>query len=604
MLETLNQIDADTALSGAADISQEEQAEVQKIMRKYRQFKRYRDRFSKHWMDYYKLYRGVQWPNARPSWKSSEVVNMIWQTIQAQAPLQTDARPKFVFLPQNPNDMAFAEILELISDADWDKHNWMANVLEVVLDGYVLGTGMSEVGFDSDMSNGLGEIVYRSIEPFYCYPDPSSNDVNDTRSECFFYAHPVPTDRLKQLYPDRADSIKADVKDWLTSAKTSIREQEVTHYNADVDLPEHQWGGTNEKSDDIPMTLVIEMYSKPKDVQEDATQDEQGNKIYTVKRKYPRGRHCVIANGMYLKNDELPYKDGLIPFSKYVNYADPRSFWGISECEQLASPQKVFNKILSYTLDVLLYTSNPIWIVDNSSDVDTDKINNMPGLIIEKAQGSEVRREPGGQLNPGFIQVLDRLVEWFNTTAGQSDFSQGQAPGGVTAASAIEQLISASRTRIRQKMRNLDVYLKTVGEQYRNRVLEFYTVPRVYRITEKDGSMYFMKFAVESEQDADGNESQHAVTQRMDIMDNQVVEGEIQKIMLNGELDIRVHSGSDLPFEASDKERKALALFDRQIIDGEEVLDQMQYPNKEKILARMQEMQQQAQAQAAQQPQQ
>ena len=598
-----NQIDGNGS-AVSADISQEEQLEVANILKKFRQFKLHRDKYSKHWMDYYKLYRGVHWSKQRPSWKSSEVVNMIWQAVQSQAPLQTDARPKPVFIPQEPNDMEFAEILELVSDADWDKHNWMASVLEVILDGYVLGTGESEMQFDGEANNGMGEIVYRSIEPFYFYPDPACNDVNDPKAKACFYAYPLETDELKRKYPDRAHLIKADVKDWLTQAKTSIREKEITHYNSDVDLPEHQWGNNEKGTNEIPMTLVIEYYGKPTDVIQDVEQDEQGKKTYKVSKKFPNGRHCVIANGIYLKNDALPYADNLFPFQKYTNYVDPRNFYGISECEQLESPQMVFNKILSYTLDVLLYCSNPTWLVDTSSDVDTDKLNNQPGLIIEKAPGSEVRREEGAQLNPGFLQVLDRLKEWFNQTAGQSEFSEGSAPGGVTAASAIEQLISASRTRIRQKQRNLDVYLKCVGKQYLNRVLQFYSVPRIYRITEKDGSNYFLKFAIEDQPDDQGNMRKSAVTQRIDYDEGnkRTVDGEVKRIIINGDLDIRVHSGSDLPFEASDKERKALALFDRQIIDAEEVLDQLQYPNKEKILARIQQMQQQA-AQAAQQQQ-
>jgi hypothetical protein len=605
-LETTTSVDGAVSnqLEGSgisADVPPEEQQEIRKILRKFRQFKKHRDRFSKHWIDYYKLYRGVQWSKLRPTWKSSEVVNMIWQAIQSQAPLQTDVRPRFVFLPQDPSDFAFAEILEKVSDSDWDKQNWMANVLEVILDGYILGTGVSEMQWDGEQSDGLGEIVYRSIEPFYFYPDPACNDVNDSRSHAAFYAYPMATDELKRKYPDRAHLIKPDVKDWLTHAKTSIRDREITYFNSDVDLPEHSWSNDASSSYDIPMTLVIEYFGKPQDVTQDAEAGEDGKTVYKVRKAHPNGRHCIIANGVFLKNDTLPYADNLLPFSKYCNYVDPRQFWGISEIEQLESPQRVFNKILSYTLDVLLYCSNPTWLVDTSADVDTDKLNNMPGLVIEKSPGSEVRREPGSQLNPGFLQVLDRLVEWFNQTAGQSEFSQGQAPGGVTAASAIEQLISASRTRIRQKQKNLDVYLKTVGRQYMHRVLEFYRVPRIYRITEKDGSNYFMKFSVDDVQNDQGETKKAAQMQRIDLVNKRPVEGDVKQIILNGDLDIVVHAGSDLPFEAADKERKALALFDRQIIDAQEVLEQLQYPNREKILARITQLQQQAAAAAQQQ---
>ena len=228
-------------------------------------------------------------------------------------------------------------------------------------------------------------------------------------------------------------------------------------------------------------------------------------------------------------------------------------------------------------------------------------MTNQPGAIIEKSPSGTVERIQAAQLPPQFMQVLDRLVGWFNDVAGQSDFSRGEAPGGVTAASAIEQLISVSRTRIRQKQRNLDGYLRTAGRQYLHRVLEYYTVPRVFRLTGKDGIPYWLKLSIEKSVDDKGNKLTTAIIQSYAKGDNgQVITSDPERVFLRGELDIKVQSGSALPFEAADKERKALALFDREIIDAEEVLDQMQYPNREKVLARLAQRQQEA-AQAQQQ---
>ena len=134
-----------------------------------------------------------------------------------------------------------------------------------------------------------------------------------------------------------------------------------------------------------------------------------------------------------------------------------------------------------------------------------------------------------------------------------------------------------------------------------NRVLEHYTAPRVYRMTAKDGTPYFMKVHiddVEVEQDGMMVNKKRATVHTYDEQG----ETQVQQLILSGELDIKVQAGSDLPVEAADKERKALALFDRQIIDAEEVLTQLQYPNKEKLLMRLNERQQlMAQQQAAQQ---
>jgi hypothetical protein len=601
MLETLNQVDSVGNITNAngsnPEISQEEQAEVKKVMGKFYQWKRVRDQASKNWIAYYKLFRGQQWNSKRPSWKTSEIINLIWQTIQSQLPLQTDARPKFTFLAQEPQDVPFAEILEKICDAEWDKYNWMMTVQEVILDGYITGSGISSMNYDPSLAYGMGAPVYKSEEPLFCYPDPECNDINDDMSEGFFKAYPFPTERLKQKYPKRAHLIKSDIQtDKLRKDKYELLRGYLTEHNSTtMQMPEFTFDNEGIADNGIPKTMVFEAYLKPKDVEEFAEQKGE-EKLYTVKKKYPNGRYVCIANGMILHDGPLPYEDGLIPFSKYVNYVDPRQFWGISEVEQLASPQIILNKILSYTIDVLLYTSNPIWIVDNSADVDTDNLNNIPGSVIEKTPGSEVRRENGPQLNSGFTAIIDRIVGWFNDVAGTSDFSRGEAPGGVTAASAIEQLISASRTRIRQRMRNLDCYLKTAGQQWMNRVLENYTAPRIYRMTNQDGSAYFLKFHVDNVQDETGATRKQATVHSYDENGQEM---EVKQLLLSGELDIKVQAGSDLPFEASDKERKALALFDRQIIDAEEVLTQLQYPNREKILIRLNERQQLAAQQAA-----
>lgn len=74
-----------------------------------------------------------------------------------------------------------------------------------------------------------------------------------------------------------------------------------------------------------------------------------------------------------------------------------------------------------------------------------------------------------------------------------------------------------------------------------------------------------------------------------------MIESPERKLILRGNLDVRVTTGSELPFDVADNERKALALFDRGVIDAEEVLTRIEYPNKEKVLERMR------QAMAAQQ---
>jgi len=411
----------------------------------------------------------------------------------------------------------------------------------------------------------------------------------------------VETARLK--WPKKASLIKSDVKDFLKNSKTQFYEYYVKNYNLDVNTPDTFYESGDTPLADTGNVMVITVYLKPTDMVEKTflKKDEKGEKekeIFALMRKYPKGRMITIASGAVIEDEPLPYDDGLFPFSKYNNYILPREFWGVSEVEQLESPQRIFNKILSYSLDVLLLCSNPMWIFDTNSTVDTDNIYNVPGGIIEKRPGSEVRRVEGSSLNPAFMNMLSQIETWVQTVSGNPEVSMGMTPGSVTAASAIEQLTSNARTRIKQKMRNLDEYLRDVGKQYVNRVFQFYQIPRVFAVTEDNGSQKYFRMSISS------NEQGQKVANITEFDEETGNELEVKQMIIKGNFDVRVNTGSALPFTAADRERKSLSLFDRQIIDAEQVLDDIEHPNKETILERLAqreqvalEMQQQQQQQ-------
>lgn len=582
------------------DIPPEDQKTVKAVMKLFARYKKARSKYDRNWMHYYKMFRGDQWSKKRPSYRHSEVINFIFQSIQSSVPLQTDVRPKISFLAEEPTDQPFAAVLNQVSESDWERHNWLEPLTEVLLDGYLYGTGFSSLHYDPDLDYGLGSAVYRSEDPFYCYPDPDSRDVNDPTSKGFIHAEPICTEDLKNRYPKFAHLIKPDVTDFVKSTKTMLNEFKLRRSFTDRDMPDRTTDGGEEVGSE-KRTMLITAYLKPEETEElreFKTNPETGEdeEVYVLQKRYPNGRKVVIANGVLLEEGPLPYAHGNIPFSRYVNYLLPREFYGISEIEQLESPQRTFNKLLNFTLDVLTLMGNPIWVVDSSSGVQTDKLVNRPGLIVEKEPNSEVRREEGVQLQPYVLQLTDRLVGWFNDVAGTQDVTRGATPGSVTAASAIEQLQEAARTRIRQKQRHLDAYIRDFGQQYVDVVLENYTAPRVFRVTNDEGSTKYFKFSASKEvaPQADPNLPPEEMIRAVVTEYGQDSEGNIIPVdsnpfLIAGRFDVKVNTGSSLPFTVADKETKALNLFDRGIIDEEEVLKQLDYPNREAILQRLEQ---------------
>lgn len=142
---------------------------------------------------------------------------------------------------------------------------------------------------------------------------------------------------------------------------------------------------------------------------------------------------------------------------------------------------------------------------------------------------------------------------------------------------------------------------------YLDRVFQFYTVPRVIRLTGNDNANNFFRFSIENDRQEDGSVNRTAVVQNVKAIKSdeegdesyQILESPERRYEVIGNFDVKVATGSLLPFSKAEKEQKLLNMYDRGIIDKEEVLKGIDFPNWEAILQRVQE-QEAAQAQAAQ----
>jgi hypothetical protein len=356
---------------------------------------------------------------------------------------------------------------------------------------------------------------------------------------------------------------------------------------------------------DHDMALLITCWVKDDTIVEEMVTDTDGEGNETVeyvsRKKWPNGRKIVICGDVLLEDGPNPYDDGEFPFSKYNNYLLSREYYGISEVENLESPQRLFNKLVSFAMDVLVLMGNPIWIIPTSSGIDTDTVYNRPGMILEPDNVNHgIQRQEGVQLQPYVLQMIDSMQRWFDTIGGSQDITRGVSPAGVSAASAIAQLQDAAQTRIRQKMRNLDAYLKSVGRHWLSRVLQYYSVQRVYRVTNKDETSKYFKFSIGEKivTNPDGTESPQKVARIVPFLGvgKTQIEQPMKEIPLQiqAQFDCQVQTGSSLPFAKAEKEQRLYGLFDRGIIDAEEVLQGLDYPNAKRVLERVQQARPQA----------
>jgi len=571
----------------------EERNAIKLVNKLFDKAKKHRTKYDSKWLEYYRFFRGIQWDTQRPSYRHSEVINFIFQDIQSTVPILTDKQQKIEYLPQEPQDRNVAKILNKLIDFDWKKNGWNLPLVEALYDCHIYGTMYGSM--EGRIENGKGKIEFKSADPFYAFPDPESTDVN-TGGTHFIYAKPMSISTAKKKYPKIAKYIKSDLIDLVGGDKTELGK-------ARFQSPTDKYSSTESEptidsfKDDT--ALHIECFIRDEDVEEIK---EDGK--FITKKKYPKGRKITIVGGVVAENIEYPYddfEDRFAPYAKMQNYVLPREFFGISEIEQLQSPQKIFNKLISFTLDVVTLMGNPVWIIDTTSGIDPANLTNTPGLVLEKEKGSEVTRVEGTQLQPYIIQMIDRMKDWFNDISGQTDKTAGATAPGVTSGRAISAVQEAARTRLRLKARLLDLFIQDLGQMYLSRVFQYYTAPQIFRITGDDEAQNYFKMSIE-----DNEETGKKVVRFKELEegeDGQTIDGEEHMFETSGKFDVVSTSGSGLPFAKTERVDKAFQLFDRQVIDAEALLSEVEYPNREAVLARMKEQQEAAQAAAQQQQQ-
>lgn len=591
----------------------EEERTIKLVDQLYHKAKIARKPYDDKWLQYYRMFRGRQWKDQRPSYRHSEVVNLIFRAIQADVPVLMDSRPTIEFTPQEPGDFELSQVLNDLLESDWQAGNWLYKLTEAVYDAHFYGTGLASLKYDPDASNGLGRIIFQSEDVFCAFPDGNARDVND-KANFFVYAEPTSVDLLKREFPQVQQYIKSDLIDIAKRERAELSAEEVS-YKAPSDgkrglsTTDTQSRNLDSKDDALRIACFIHDPEYCEDEVTDVDPQTGEPKVSYIQRlKYPNGRHIVTAGGVLCKDEPLEYEDKKFPYLRVTNYILPREFWGISEVEQLESPQIVFNKLVCFALDTLTIMGNPIWIVDKDSGVDTDNLFNRPGMIVEPNAGTRVERVEGVQLQPYVLQMIDRMKSWFDDVSGSSDVSRGIRPEGVTAASAITALQEAQQVRLRQKSRNIDAFLNDFGKMYASRVFQFYSAPRVFRVTNDQNVSRYFKFHMDTVQTPDpatGQMTEQKVARIRNFElgdDGQHHLSDEKTLQLRGEFDVRVQSGSSLPFEKNRIEQQSLALFDRNIIDAEEVMKNIKYPNYQAVLQRLAEkaaMQAQQDAQSA-----
>lgn len=517
----------------------------------YNEGARYREKTTQDWKHSVEVVKGNMWPERRPKYKVSAVMNFLEQVIEKKTALLTDSRPTADVVSRKKGLDEVCGILKKVVDAIFEGINWEQKLVEFVYMEQYFGHCSVNTCFDKALDYGRGDIDVVVLDPRTYVFDPFvTRSYNVGGGEYFCVEMLRPTAYLRDKYGTRADDIKPDFGEGSDISGESLISKIRSFFKGQT--PTDSYKST------IPRSIVRDYWIK------DRTSKKDGKLIY------PTWREVLVAGGCVVEDGTTPYIDGVLPFDSMEWNFNIDSAYGLNEIGKLEQPQLLFNKTLAILIENAILMSNGIWIGDKNA-LDKEgwaRLSNEPGSYVKKNPGTDLRRETGVSVPNGLGETLSMLLNGMEKLSSITEVTEGRRPGQVTSGNAIEALQLAATTAIRLKSRQIESLIQRIGQKLISRIFQYYTEDKVFNMVGDTGG--FKQYIYERE------------TLR------KLVEGAgLNLLTAHQEFQYRVVPASSLAITKWQKGLLTMQLFQSGIVDDEEVLDSLEYPNRQKILERV-----------------
>lgn len=308
------------------------------------------------------------------------------------------------------------------------------------------GTGIIKTQWNQykidEVSGQQGCIEYGSITPFHLFvPDLRERKIED--QPFVTQAMVKPLSWAKQQYGEMVAGIEAS-----TASASSILDETY------LDLTR-----SNENKPDS--VVVKETWIKP-----------------GVHPMLPDGGVVIMVEDVIVMMTEtFPYNHGQYPFTIF-SHIDTSTFYADSTLRDLIPLQKEYNESRTDISESARRSGRPQLLAPKGSIVPS-KITNEPGLVIEYLPGGPPPQwAPPPPLPEYVVTIPDRVLADMEDLSGQHEVTQGQAPAGVTAGTAINYLGEKDSAYLTAQYMNIEDGYARIAKQTLQLFVQYVDVPR------------------------------------------------------------------------------------------------------------------------------
>lgn len=378
-----------------------------------------------------------------------------------------DNYPVPVFLPREASDEEEARMLSSVVPVILERNRFRKTYSEAMW--YHLPHGMSAycVTWDPTKENGLGDVSVTKTDILKLFWDLSVSDIQD--SPHFFVLEMWDNEVLRAEYPQLPPSVYG-------SSPIRLGEYVLDEYR-DPDTGREK-------------TMVVDWYTK----------------------KYINGR-CVLCytkfvgegvDGILYSSQDDPtcedgyYIDGKYPFVLPVLYPVEGTALGFGLIAVGQTPQMYIDRMDQNFILHMDRASRVRYIGKASAGINKEDFANPNIEIIECAgdvDEEHLRQITVNPLDSIYYQMKLHKIDELKETTANRDVNQGGTTGGVTAASAILALQQEGNKTSRDIIANFYDAFESIVGMVVDRIRQFYTEERMFRIVGANGSDEYVSFS-------------------------------------------------------------------------------------------------------------
>lgn len=192
--------------------------------------------------------------------------------------------------------------------------------------------------------------------------------------------------------------------------------------------------------------------------------------------RYPKGRLFTTAGEVVLRDPE-PWPTKTCPFIPLSYLNGLGSIYGLNAVWDCIGAQRTYNAAIR-AMEENLACPWGKWFTPRGAQIDPDSLND-PREVVYFTPGFKPEYDPP----PPVAAVIGSAIEIsdanLNDLSGVRAVSEGDAPPGVTAASAIAQLTASDATQLKHCLVNIEMFSRRRAEIEIELASRFYSEPRL-----------------------------------------------------------------------------------------------------------------------------